>query len=115
MRCLVQYRSRRLREFVDSGVPWQQRQATRTDLDPRADAPEITFQGWCRNNGASGRDRRDFRACPGAFRRVRPDRRQKKGDDLVSDSDRGPDLSSDILKRLRDSLQHRGVANSIID
>lgn len=80
-----------------------------------ADAPEITFQGWCRNNGASGRDRRDFRACPGAFRRVRLDNRQKKGDDLVSDSDHEPDLSSDILKRLRDSSQHRGVAESVID
>jgi len=28
-----------------------------------ADAPEITFRRWCCNNGASGRDRRDFRVC----------------------------------------------------
>lgn len=77
-----------------------------------ADAPEITFQRWCRNNGASGRDRRDFRArlC---VSQGPADRREKKVDDLVSDSDRRrPDLSSDILKRLRDSSQHRGVAES---
>lgn len=51
-----------------------------------ADAPEITFHRWCCNNGASGRDRRDFRVC---VSQELADS-QKKDDDLVFDSDRGP-------------------------
>lgn len=74
----------------------QQRQATRTDLDPLVDAPEITFHRWCCNNRASGRDRRDFRACLRVSQSP-TDRQEKKGDDLVFDSNR--DLSSSILKR----------------
>lgn len=59
---------------------------------------------------------RDFRADPMRF--AGPDREiggRKRVDDLVFDSDRGLDLSSDILKRSRDISQHRGGRDVVID